>query len=426
MPMMNAESSPRAAAVAPAPAGLPPGLPAGAVVDLDAIRHNVELLAERAGSAGVMAVVKADAYGHGLLPCARAAVAGGAGWLGVAQLAEGLALRADGIQTPILAWLTVPGDAYSAAITAGIDIGVSAGWALAEVAEAARGLGRAARLHLKIDTGLNRNGASLGDWPDLIDAALKLQAEGVVELIGVFSHFAWADAPAHPTVLAQTADFAAAVQLAQDRGARFELRHLANSAATLTNPQAHFDLVRPGLAVYGLSPVPDLASAEQLGLRPAMSLLGRIANVKQVAAGQGVSYGHIYTTRRATTLALLPLGYADGLPRQAGNTGPVQIAGQRRRVSGRVCMDQIVVDLADPELNAENDSEIDADGKLIDLDVRAGDVAVIFGTAPGEPTAQNWAEAADTISYEIVSRVGARVPRLYVGTAGRGVEQGHD
>ena len=209
---MNAESSPSSAGAAPASAGLPPGLLAAAVIDLDAIRHNVELLGERAGSAGVMAVVKADAYGHGLLPCARAALAGGAAWLGVAQLGEGLALRAGGIEAPILAWLTVPGDTYSAAIAASIDIGVSADWALAEVAAAAGRLGGAARVQLKIDTGLNRNGATAGDWPDLVDSALKLQAEGAVELVGVFSHYAWADAPAHPTVLAQTADFIAAAK----------------------------------------------------------------------------------------------------------------------------------------------------------------------------------------------------------------------
>jgi alanine racemase len=415
--VMNAERAPSPAAAAPAPAGLPPGLLAAAVIDLDAIRHNVELLGERAGSAGVMAVVKADAYGHGLLPCARAALAGGASWLGVAHLAEGLALRAGGIQAPVLAWLTVPADAYPAAISAGIDIGVSAAWALAEVAGAARGLGVPARVQLKIDTGLNRNGAGAADWPDLVDATLKLQAEGLLELVGVFSHLAWADDPVHPTVFAQTAEFIAAIELAEGRGARFELRHLANSAAAVTNSGTHFDLVRPGLAVYGLSPVPELASARDLGLRPAMSLLARVANVKRVAAGQGVSYGHAYTTRRATTLALVPLGYADGLPRQAGNTGPVQLAGQRRRISGRVSMDQVVVDLADPQIDPDEDQ--------VDLDVRVGDVAVLFGAAPGEPTAQDWAEAAGTISYEIVSRVGARVPRLYLGTAGKDVGQGN-
>jgi alanine racemase len=380
---------------------LPAGLAACAVVDLDAIAANVAVLREHAGEAGVMAVVKADGYGHGLVPSARAALAGGAAWLGVAQLAEGLALRAAGIDAPLLAWLTVPGDAYEQAVTAGIDIGVSARWALEEVAAAARATGRPARVHLKVDTGLSRNGAALADWPDLVDAALARQAEGLTELVGAFSHYAWADAPDHPTVRSQTAAFDGAVALAERRGARFALRHLANSAATVTNTRARYDLVRPGIAVYGLSPVPELATAPDLGLRPAMTLLGRVALVKGAPAGAGVSYGHAYSTPAATTLALLPLGYADGLPRHAGNAGPVGLRGRRFTVAGRVCMDQVVVDLGDP-----------GNG----LGVAAGDTAVLFGDGSGgSPTAQDWAEAAGTISYEIVTRIGSRVPRTYTG-----------
>ncbi len=380
---------------------LPPGLPACAVVDLDAIAANVGVLAERAGAAGVMAVVKADAYGHGLVPVARAALAGGACWLGVAQLAEGLALRAAGISVPLLAWLTVPGDAFAAAVTAGIDLGVSSRWCLDEVVAAARAAGTTARVHVKVDTGLSRNGVTVVDLPDLLDAVLRAEAEGAVRLVGLMSHYAWADAPEHPTVRAQTAAFADAVALAERRGARLEVRHLANSAATLTNSAAAFDLVRPGLAVYGLSPVPDLASSADLGLRPAMSLLGRVALVKQVPAGSGVSYGHEYTTSADTTVALVPLGYADGVPRHAGGRGPVVLRGRRHTVAGRVCMDQVVLDLHDPA---------NADG------VRAGDVAVLFGA---EPTAQDWADAAGTISYEIVTRLGVRVPTVHVGSAGR-------
>ena len=381
---------------------LPAGLPAAAVVDLAAIRHNVRTLAERAGAAGVMAVVKADAYGHGLLPSARAAVEGGAAWLGVAQLGEALALRAAGFDTPLLAWLTVPGEAYADAVRAGVDLGISASWALEEIAAAARATGRTARVHIKLDTGLNRNGVSGTDWADLLEATLKRQAEGTVELVGLFTHYAWADAPAHPTVTAQTGAFAAAVEFAEARGARLEVRHASNSAATLTNPAAQFDLVRPGLAVYGLSPVPDLGTAADFGLRPAMTLLTRVANVKPVAAGQGISYGHAYTTTADTMAALLPVGYADGLPRHAGNTGPVALGGRRYRVAGRVCMDQVVLDLGR-----------EGDGGVIE--VRPGDVAVVFGTGEdGGPTAQDWADAAGTISYEIVSRIGARVPRIHV------------
>lgn len=382
------------------PPGLPVGLPACALIDLDAVRSNAATLVEHAGDAAVMAVVKADGYGHGLLPVARAALDGGATWLGVAQLAEALQVRAAGITAPLLSWLTVPGDAFAEALVAGIDIGVSAPWALAEVATAARRTGRTARVHLKLDTGLSRNGLPLRQWPDVVDTVLKLAAEGLVELVGAMSHYAWADAPEHPTVRAQTAAFTEAVEYAQSCGARFAVRHLANSAATLTDPRTHFDLVRPGLALYGLSPVPDLATSDQLGLRPAMTLLGRVALVKQVPVGSGVSYGYAYTTTCDTTLALVPLGYADGVPRHAGNTGPVQLRGRRYQVAGRVCMDQFVVDLADPG---------NADG------VVEGDEVVLFGPADRGPTAQEWADAAGTISYEIVTRLGTRVPRRYVG-----------
>jgi alanine racemase len=263
---------------------------------------------------------------------------------------------------------------------------------------------------------MSRNGAAIADWPDLVDAGLKAQAEWLVDLVGVFSHFAYADDPGHPTVAAQTADFVTAFELAERRGARFEVRHLANSAAAVTNPGAAFDLVRPGIAVFGLSPIPEVATSEKLGLRPAMTLLGRVANVKRVPAGQGISYWHTYTTSRSTKVALVPLGYADGLPWNAGNGGPVQLAGKRYQVAGRVCMDQIIVDLA---------NQVDGEAPESDLvDVQAGDVAVLFGGAPGQPTAQDWADVAGTISYEIVTRIGPRVPRIYVGTAGTDTDHG--
>jgi alanine racemase len=377
------------------------GMPSCAVVDLAAVRHNVGVLAGQAGPAQVMAVVKADGYGHGLVPVARAALAGGATWLGVAQLGEALALRAAGIQDPVLAWLTVPGDRYDQALLADIQLGISTLRALAETAEAARRVGVVARLHLKADTGLGRNGASPDDWPELVEAAVKLAADGVVELVGGWSHLACADHPSHATLDQQLAGFLAAIHVAEQLGARFLLRHLANSAATVTRPDAHFDLVRVGLAIYGLSPVPEVASATELGLRPAMTLLGRLASVKQVPAGHGVSYGHAYTTTEPTRLGLLPLGYADGLPRQASNIGPVRLRGRSFPVAGRVCMDQVVLDLGPDGAGAA-----------------AGELATVFGDgADGGPTAEDWARAAGTISYEIVSRIGARVPRRYLGRA---------
>lgn len=362
-----------------------------AVVDLAAISANVASL--KAGtSADVMAVVKADGYGHGLLPSARAALAGGATWLGTAIVDEALALRAGGIDVPLLSWLWTPDESGTVrrAIEADIDISVSGQWQLAAVVDAARETGRTARVHLKIDTGLSRNGCYVRDWPDLVDAAAKAQASGEVEAVGVWSHFVYADEPGHPTIGKQIAAFRDALAVAARRGIEPQLRHLANSAATLTLPEAHFDLVRPGIAVYGLSPV-----AEQHGLVPAMTLRAAAASVKRVRAGEGVSYGHEYVTDRETTLVLVPLGYADGVPRHATNVGPAWVNGARFMIAGRVCMDQVVLDVGD-------------------LEVAPGDEVVLFGPGTrGEPTAQDWADAVGTIHYEIVTRVGPRVTRTY-------------
>jgi alanine racemase len=341
-----------------------------------------------------MAVVKADGYGHGLLQSTQAALAGGATWVGVAVVEEALALRAAGITAPMLVWLWTPSEAgiVAAAISAGIDLTVSSRWALDAVTAAAREVGVSARVHLKIDTGLSRNGCCVADWPDLVDAAAKAQAGAEIEAVGVWSHFACADEPGHPTIARQVRAFREALDVAGRGGVTPQVRHIANSAATLTLPDAHFDLVRPGIAVYGLSPVPG-----DFGLTPAMTLRAEVALAKRVRAGEGVSYGHVYTTARETTLALVPLGYADGIPRNATNVAPVSINGRRYRISGRVCMDQLVVDVGDDE-------------------VRAGDTAVLFGPGHGgEPTAREWADVLDTIHYEVVSRIGPRVTRTYVG-----------
>ncbi|HEX5560969.1 MAG TPA: alanine racemase [Nocardioidaceae bacterium] len=371
--------------------------PARAVVDLDAIAANTAALVEHAGGTPVMAVVKADAYGHGAVPCARAALRGGAQWLGVAQLSEALALRVAGITAPVLTWLFAPGDDLGPAIAADVDLSVAAPWALDAVLQGAAAAGRPARIHLKVDTGLGRGGSAARDWPQLVKLAAAAQADGIVEVVGIWSHYAFADAPSHPTVRAQNAALEEAVEVAASFGVKPALRHLANSAATLTDPSARFDLVRPGLAVYGLSPVPQIGDPAHFGLRPAMTLTAKLVLVKDVDAGQGVSYGHTYTTSRPTTLGLVPLGYADGIPRHASNRGPVLVAGQRLQIAGRVCMDQFVLDLGGAE-------------------AVAGDEIVLFGPGDdGEPTAEDWARAADTISYEIVTRLGARVPRVYVG-----------
>jgi len=371
---------------------------ARATVDLDAISRNVEVLSKHAGSAAVMAVVKADGYGHGLLPSARAALNGGASWLGVAQLSEAMALRDNGVLAPLLSWLHVPGSDFAGAVAADIDLSVSALWSLAEVADAARALGRTARIHLKVDTGLGRNGAFGDDWATLLSAARPLEAEGLVRIAGVWSHFVYADEPTHPTVRRQVEQFGQAVREAERAGCDLEVRHIANSAATLTNPAAVFDMVRPGLAVYGLSPVPALGDPQSFGLTPAMTLSADLAITKQIPAGQGISYGHQYVTSQDTTVGLVPMGYADGIPRNATNVGPLSLGGIRYTVAGRVCMDQFVVDLGSASR------------------AQAGDPVVLFGTGgSGEPTAQDWAEVTETISYEIISRIGSRVPRVYVG-----------
>lgn len=386
--------------------------PARAIIDLDAIAHNVRVLRERAGGAELMAVVKADGYGHGLVPSARAALAGGAAALGVAQPTEAMALRAAGVHAPLLCWLLPHGADLSPLVSGDIQVAASAPWMLDELVAAARSVGRPAQVQLKADTGLARNGAyalpvgqedgspARTDWSDLVTQAARLERSGDIEVVGLFSHLACADAPNHPEVQAQQDTFAEAVAAAERAGLTPRWRHLSNSAATLTTPGAAWDMVRPGLAVYGLSPIPDMASAAELGLRPAMRVCASVVVAKRVRAGQGVSYGHTYTTERETTVIDVPLGYADGIPRHASNAGPVQVGGRRFTLSGRVCMDQVVVDVGD-------------------LEVEAGDEAVLFGSGEdGEPTAQDWAEAAGTISYEIVTRFGPRVPRVYQGQGG--------
>jgi alanine racemase len=371
-------------------------LRAAAIVELDAIRQSTAELVHRAGPAAVMAVLKADGYGHGMLPSAHAALQGGATWLGTSALEEALQLRAAGITVPILSWLAAPGEPLHEGVAAGIDLSASAPWALQEIAEAARIADRPARVHLKIDTGLHRAGATAAEWPEMLATAGRLQAAGLLEIVGIWSHFAYADEPGHPTIGRQIEAFRAALAVAERGGVRPQLRHLANSAATLTLPEAHFDLVRPGVSVYGISPGPSVGTPEELGLRPAMTLRARTALTKQVPEGVGVSYGHRYITPRATRLALVPLGYADGVPRAASNTAEVLLGGRRRRIAGTVCMDQFVLDVGDDP-------------------VQEGDEAILFGPGDeGEPTAEDWARALDTIGYEIVSRVGRRVPRLYL------------
>ena len=367
------------------------------VVDLDAIAANTAVLRAHVGRP-LMAVVKADGYGHGLVPAARAALAGGADALGVTVLEEALALRAAGVTAPVLSWQHVPGADYAAALRADVELSVNAEWALAEVVAAARATGTTARVHLFVDTGLSREGATPADWPGLVEAAARAQDDGAVEVTGLWSHLAYADAPTHPTIAAQVAVFEEATALARAGGLTGARRHLANSAATLALPDTWYDLVRPGVAVYGLDPLGGDPAVH--GLRPAMTVRARVALTKRVPAGTGVSYGHTHHTTAETNLALVPVGYADGVPRAGGNRAPVLAAGTRRTIAGRVCMDQFVLDLGDDVL-------------------APGDEVVLWGPGDaGEPTAQDWADAVDTIHYELVTRVGGRFARRYTGVAG--------
>ncbi|MEU8616752.1 alanine racemase [Streptomyces sp. NPDC048623] len=377
---------------------------ARAEIDLGALRANVRALRARvAPHVQVMGVVKADAYGHGAVRCARAALEAGATWLGTATPQEALALRAAGLtEARIMCWLWTPGDPWADGIRAGLDMSVSGLWALREVTEAAQAVGRPARIQLKADTGLGRNGCQPADWPELVGEALKAEAQGLVKVTGLWSHFACADEPGHPSIPAQLDVFRSMLGFAEKAGVEPEVRHIANSPATLTLPEAHFDLVRPGIAMYGVSPDPALGTSADLGLRPVMSLKASVALVKRVPGGHGVSYGHHYVTPDETTLGLIPLGYADGIPRHASGRGPVLVGDRVRTVAGRVAMDQFVVDLGDTGPGGDAPEP--------------GTEAVLFGPGDrGEPTAQDWAEAADTIAYEIITRIGARVPRVYLG-----------
>ncbi len=370
-----------------------------AVIDLAALTANVEHLRRVVGTEHLMAVVKANAYGHGAVECARAALAGGADWLGVADLSEAMQLRDAGIEAPVLAWLHDPDADFGPAIEAGVDLGVSSVAQLDAVAVARRALVDAGRLHgqafvqLKLETGLSRNGISEPDWPAAFARARELERAGDIVVRGIFSHVSNASPGDDAAAIAV---FTRGLAEAEAAGLRPELQHLAASAAALSIPDARFNLVRLGIGIYGLSPFADRTSAD-LGLTPVMTLRGRVAAVRRVPGGTGVSYDYTYRTKGESTLALVPLGYAEGIPRHASSRATVSIAGERFRISGRVAMDQFVVDVGDH-------------------DVRVGDEVVLFGDpSSGVPSADDWAEAASTINYEIVTRIGARVRRTYVG-----------
>ena len=380
---------------------------AAAEIDLDAFRANLAALRAHLRDsrperpADLMVVVKADAYGHGMAAIARAARADGVGWLGVATVGEAMALREGGDTGRLLAWLYGPDEDLAPAVAENVDLAVHGLDQVAALAGAAATASRAARVHLKIDTGLSRNGCRPELWPELCAAAYEAEQTGAIEVVAIWSHFACADVPGHPSVAHQLEVFADADRVAREAGLRPALRHMANSPATLIVPTAHFDLVRVGIAAYGVDPAPGLAARAGVRLTPIMTLRAQLAQVKRLRAGDGVSYGHRWIADQPTTVAVVPLGYADGIPRWAGDHAWVDVDGLRAPIRGVVCMDQVVIDLGDD--GAEP--------------AKIGDPVVLFGRADhDQPTAEEWAEACETIGYEIVTRIGPRVPRVYLGT----------
>jgi alanine racemase len=359
-------------------------------VDLEAIASNYKKI-KSLTSAKVMAIVKADAFGHGIIEVSKKLESIGVDMLATADLEEAQLIRTAGIKSSLLAWLHGSETDFAAAIKNDIQIGISTVAGLAAVAEAAREVSGIAKVHLKVDTGLGRNGATLTDWPAVVKKAVELKQGGLVELVGVFSHLSGTSSKEDAD---QLAVFEQAIKDAQSLGASFELRHIAASAATLNNKAAHLDMVRVGIALYGLDPTPQIKAAD-FSLVPAMRVSSEVVSVKQVPAGHGVSYGFLHKTSSPSTLALVPFGYAEGMPRITTGRASVLLNGMLYPILARIAMDQFILDLGkDP--------------------VKVGDEVVIFGDgSKGEPTAEELALAAQTINYEIVTRIGGRAKRVF-------------
>jgi len=359
-------------------------------INLEAIAANYKTL-KSLTEAKVMAIVKADAFGHGMIEVSRKLESINVDMLATADLEEAQLIRAAGIKSPLLAWLHGTTTDFESAIKNDIQIGLSSVAGLEDVAAASRKTSTAAKIHLKVDTGLGRNGAALSAWPDVVSKAVALEAKGLLELVGVFSHLS---GTSEAEDLKQLEVFESAVAKALELGANFEYRHLAASNATLNYKMTHLDMVRVGIALYGLDPTPQ-TNASSFGLVPAMRVSSEVVSVKQVPAGHGVSYGYLHKTATASTLALIPFGYGEGLPRVATGKASVLLNGKRYPILARIAMDQFVLDVG-------SDS------------VSVGDEVVIFGDArKGEPTAEELAEAAGTINYEIVTQIGGRARRVF-------------
>lgn len=365
--------------------------PSRALISRSAFDHNLQVV-RSATSAEIMAIVKGNAYGHGLRRIAHWAVEAGVHWFGVAQLAEALELRSYVPQARILTWIYTPGADLGEALAAGLDLSVGSRWAIDAVATAALKAGTTAPVHVKVDTAMARGGLSMSELSSEAGHIARLARDGVIDVVGLWSHLARADEPQDPETARQVELFEHARTLLENAGVCPRLLHLAASAGTLWHPATHYDMVRPGVALYGLSPDPAVSTARELGLRAAMQLEADVMTTRDVPAGTGISYNHTYRTREAAHLGVVPLGYADGIGRGASNTATVVIAGQRCPIRGKVCMDQFVVEGAG---------------------IEPGQAAVLFGDeGHGYPTADDWAKAMGTIGYEVVTRIGAHVPRV--------------
>lgn len=359
-------------------------------IDTGAIAHNVAHLGALA-QRPVCAVVKADGYGHGAVATARAALDGGALWLAVAIGEEGLVLRDAGIDAPILVLAETPIDAVPTLLAADLTLSGYRPPFFAALAAEGRDRGRPVPVHVKIDTGMGRVDLGPATWAADLRSLATL--EGLV-VDGLFTHLARADERNDPTTDEQLARFEVAIAKAEAAGLRPKLRHAANTAATLLHPDAGYDLVRPGIGIYGLSPAAGVDAAAH-GLLPALRLVSEVGFVKRVVRGTSVSYGHRWSAPEDGWLATIPIGYADGLPRALGNRAQVLIRGHRRSLVGTVTMDQILIWCAQDEPDV-------------------GDEVVLLGTQGDEHIrVEDWAGAADTITYEIVTQLTARLPRVH-------------
>lgn len=368
---------------------------ASAEINLSAITQNFKLIKSRT-TADVLAVVKADAYGHGLIPVSKALEEAGADWFGTALLEEAINLRKAGILKPIISWLTPLGEDFKSAIDLDIDLGIPSIDLLDEVIKAASLTGKAARIHLEIDTGMSRGGV-LSEWDQLIKSVLVGVNLKLLKVIGIWSHFARADEPDELMNQEQLSLFEEKVNQAKAAGIDAQFIHIANSAALFTNKSTHKNIIRSGIALFGLSPdIKTIGDSSSLGLKPAMKLKAKLNLVKEVKAGSSVGYGGTAVLKSDTKLGVVALGYADGIPRNTNNLAGVFVDKKRAPIIGRVSMDQFVVDLG------------------VTSNAKTGDEVIVFGDGSGdEYTVDEWAKAANTINYEIITRIGPRVPRIY-------------